>query len=132
MQKHQSGEWNEAELLYQQILQIQSECVDELDYIKKEDQALVISNLGKIFERQGKLKAALEAYQQALNLKPDYAEAHYNLGNIFLQQGKFHAAVECYQQILKIKPDDVHAHHKLGHAFKLQGNLDTAVKYYQL
>jgi protein O-GlcNAc transferase len=131
LQKHQSGQWNEAEFLYKQILEIQSESVDEQDETKKEYQALVINNLGIVFEQQGKLKAALEAYQQALSMKPDYTEAHYNLGTFFLQQGKFDVAVECYQQLLKIQPDHVHAHHQLGHAFKLQRKLDIAVKYYR-
>jgi protein O-GlcNAc transferase len=131
LQKHQSGQWNEAEFLYKQILEIQSESLDEQDESKKEYQALVINNLGIIFEQQGKLKAALEAYQQALSMKPDYTEAHYNLGTFFLQQGKLDVAVECYQQVLKIKPDHVNAHHKLGHAFKLQRKLDIAVKYYR-
>ncbi|WP_229547165.1 tetratricopeptide repeat protein [Nostoc sp. CHAB 5836] len=131
MQKHRSFQWNEAEFLYKQILEIQSKSVDEKDETKKEYQALVINNLGNVFEHQGKLKAALEAYEQALTLKPDYAEAHYNLGNFFLQKGKVDEAVERYQQVLKIKPDHVDVYHKLGHAFKLQWKLDIAVKYYQ-
>ncbi|MCC5615171.1 tetratricopeptide repeat protein [Nostoc sp. CHAB 5836] len=131
VQKHRSFQWNEAEFLYKQILEIQSKSVDEKDETKKEYQALVINNLGNVFEHQGKLKAALEAYEQALTLKPDYAEAHYNLGNFFLQKGKVDEAVERYQQVLKIKPDHVDVYHKLGHAFKLQWKLDIAVKYYQ-
>jgi tetratricopeptide (TPR) repeat protein len=30
-----------------------------------------------------KIKAAIEDYQQAIKLKPDYAEAHYNLADVF-------------------------------------------------
>jgi protein O-GlcNAc transferase len=131
VKKHRLFQWNEAEFLYKQILEIQSKSGDEKDEAKKEYQALVINNLGNVFERQGKLKAALETYEQALTLKPDYAEAHYSLGNFFLQQGKVDEAVERYQQVLKIKPDHVEVYHKLGHAFKLQWKLDVAVKYYQ-
>ena len=34
------------------------------------------NNLGVAFKEQGKLEAAVASYQQALRLKPDYAEAH--------------------------------------------------------
>ncbi|WP_226593912.1 tetratricopeptide repeat protein, partial [Microseira wollei] len=125
VQKHQSGEWDEAESLYKQILTLlQSELANQYHPI-------ALGNLANIFEKQGKLDAAVEYYQQALKLKPDSAEVNYNLGNVLYQQGKLDAAVECYQQALKIKPEIAQAHNNLGNVFLQQGKLDAAIESYQ-
>ena len=124
LQKHQSGQWDEAELLYKQILQLQPE-------LENQDRAIASSNLGSIFEQQGFLDAALESYQQALQLKPDYAEAHYNLGNVLQKQGNLEAAVKSYQQALKIKPEIAQAHNNLGNVLEKQGFLEAALECYQ-
>ncbi len=63
VQKHQSGELDDAESLYKQILQIQPESVDEQEYLEKEYHPILIGNLGNIFEQQGKLDTAVEHYQ---------------------------------------------------------------------
>ena len=44
-------------------------------------------------------------YQEALRLKPDFAEAHNNLGNALRDQGQLAAAVAHYQEALCLKPD---------------------------
>ncbi|MGD1713664.1 tetratricopeptide repeat protein, partial [Dapis sp. BLCC M172] len=121
VQKHQSGELDEAESLYKQILQIHPECIDKQEDLEKEYRPIIIGNLANIFEQKGKLDAAIEHYQQTLQLKPDYAEAYYNLGNVFRQQGKLEAAVESYQQAIKIKPEIAQAYDNLANVFRQQG-----------
>jgi protein O-GlcNAc transferase len=54
---------------------------------------------------QGKLDEAVACYRRALELKPDYAEAHNNLGNALKDQGKLDEAVACYRRALELKPD---------------------------
>ncbi len=117
-QKHQSGQWDEAESLYKQILQLSPG-------LENQYQAIASSNLGNIFEQQGNLDAAVESYQQALSFKPDYAEAYYNLGNVFLQQGFLGAAFESYQQALNINPNYAQADRNLQ-----QDNLKEAISVY--
>ena len=36
--------------------------------------------MGIALQEQGKLEEAIEAYNKALAIKPDYAEAYYNMG----------------------------------------------------
>ena len=36
--------------------------------------------MGNALQEQGKLEEAIEAYNKALAIKPDYAEAYYNMG----------------------------------------------------
>jgi protein O-GlcNAc transferase len=124
VQKHQSGQLDEAQFLYKQILKLQ-------DQSDNQHYAIASSNLGSIFEQQGFLEAAQESYQQALSFKPDYAEAYYNLGNVQKKQGFLEAAIKSYQQALKIQPEIPQAHHNLGTVFQQQGLLEAAVESYQ-
>ena len=40
----------------------------------------VYNNLGMAFQEQQRLNEAVASYQQAIQLKPDYADAYNNLG----------------------------------------------------
>ena len=80
---------------------------------------------------QGKLDEAVACYRRALELKPDYAEAHNNLGIALKDQGKLDEAVACYRRALELKPDYAEAHNNLGIALKDQGKLDEAVACYR-
>jgi tetratricopeptide (TPR) repeat protein len=49
---------------------------------------------------------AIQAYQQAIRLKPDYAEAFYNLGNIYQALGRLTEAAAQYSRAISFKPYD--------------------------
>ena len=53
----------------------------------------------------GKLEEAIEAYDKALSIKPDYAEVHYNMGNVLQKQGKLEEAIQAFRKVLSIEPD---------------------------
>ena len=84
-----------------------------------------------IAHRAGKPDEAVACYRRALELKPDFAEAHNNLGNALQDQGKLDEAVACYRRALELKPDFAEAHNNLGNALKDQGKLDEAVACYR-
>ena len=65
--------------------------------------------------------------RRALELKPDFAEAHNNLGLAFKDQGNLDQAVACYRRALELKPDFAEAHNNLGVVNTMQGKLEEAV-----
>ena len=73
-----------------------------------------------LFQDQGKLEEAIEAYKKALSIKPDYAEAYNNMGNAFQDQGKLNEAIDAYKKALSIKPDYAEAYNNMGIAFKIK------------
>ena len=75
---------------------------------------------------QGQLDEAVASCRLALELKPDYADAHSNLGIAMHEQGKLDEAVACYRRALQLKPDFADAHGDLGSVLVEQGDLQGA------
>jgi Flp pilus assembly protein TadD len=63
---------------------------------------------------------------EAIRLRPDYADAYYNLGYVFLCHNEFDEAVNLFHRALKIEPDYVEAYNNLGVALGRQGRFDEA------
>ncbi len=89
------------------------------------------NNLGSVLLQKGKGNEAIAQYQKALEINPDYADAHYNLGNILCQKGRVDEAIAHYQKALQINPDDAEVHNNLGLALLQKGNVDEAIAQYQ-
>ena len=70
---------------------------------------------------QGNLAEAILCYQEALKLKPDYAEVYNNMGMAFKRQNQLEAAVKCYRDALKINPEYDVACNNLANAFNEMG-----------
>ena len=78
-----------------------------------------------------KHREAVEAYKQAIRIKPDYAEAHYNLGFSYDELGLCREAVEAYKQAIRIKPDYAEAHYNLGVSYGKLGLYREAVEAFK-
>jgi len=87
-------------------------------------------NLGLALADCGQIDEAIDQYQKALEIKPDYVEAHTNLGNAFAGRGEVKAAIGEYLKALKIKPDCVPAYTSLGNALADSGEVDAAMAQY--
>ncbi|MBT6522923.1 MAG: tetratricopeptide repeat protein [Methylococcales bacterium] len=74
---------------------------------------------------------AINSYQYALKIKPDYADVHNNLGFTLQDLGQFDAAVQCYQQTITINPNFAEAHNNLGTAYNELGQFKTAVNCFE-
>ena len=79
--------------------------------------------MGITLQEQGKLEEAIEAYNKALAIKPDYAEAYNNMGNALKEQGKLEEAIEAYNKALAIKPDYAEAHRHLSQLTKYSSDI---------
>ena len=62
---------------------------------------------------RGRPAEAEAAYRRAIELKPDYAEAHINLGNALKDQGRLAEAEAMYRRAIDLKPDFAKAHSAL-------------------
>src|SRR5438067_890806 len=68
--------------------------------------------------------------RQAVQIRPDFFEAHFLLGDVYLEMGYLGEAVETYERAISLKPDDTNAHLRLGLAYVAQNNWNAALGQY--
>jgi protein O-mannosyl-transferase len=81
--------------------------------------------------RQGRFPEAMDHWEQALRLKPDYADAHINLGMALLRSGRFAEAAGHWEQVVRLKPHDADAHYNLGVCREKTGKVREAIAQYE-
>jgi Tfp pilus assembly protein PilF len=93
----------------------------------------VYTNLGIVYERQGKTEEAVQAYQFALKKNPLNFDASNNLGVLLRDQGKFTEAEKVYLDALKQWPHHQDSLLNLGILYDLyMGKLREALANYKL
>jgi tetratricopeptide (TPR) repeat protein len=75
--------------------------------------------------------AAIDSYNQAIKIKPDYVDAYYNMGIALKDKGELDAAIDTYKQAIRIKPSYADAYYNMGNALKDKGELDAAIDTYK-
>jgi tetratricopeptide (TPR) repeat protein len=88
-------------------------------------------NLGIVLREQGEADQAIDHYQRAVALRPDYAEAHYNLGRLLVEHGQLNDAVAHYERAAAINPADAEAQNNLAVTLFGMGRTDDAIAHYQ-
>jgi tetratricopeptide (TPR) repeat protein len=118
-QHHDAGDLNNAQLLYQRILQ------------SEQNHPVAINVLGVIAFQQGKKDIAESYFSRAISIKPDYTDALYNLGNALKAQGRPEEAIARYGEAIALDPAHVDAHYNLGNVLKDMGRLEKALVHYR-
>ncbi len=73
---------------------------------------------------------ALQYYQAALQLNPEYAEAHNNLATLLLRKKNVAEAQAHYIHAIRLHPDYLEAHLNLGLVFLIQKQYPAAIKQF--
>jgi superkiller protein 3 len=84
---------------------------------KKDKDAGYYFNLGNNYNDSGNTQEAIDAYKEAIKIKPDLEEAYYNLGVTYGKLDMYKEAITVYKQALRINPENVRAHYNLGIAY---------------
>jgi len=77
-------------------------------------------------EHKGDADQAIEHYQRAISLSPDFYPAHNNLGTIYLSRQDFPAAQNQFEAALKANQNDGQAYFNLANVFLLTQHYDSA------
>lgn len=73
--------------------------------------------LGLVYRDWGRPEEEIQAYKQAIKLKPDYASAYERLGSRYLKSKKFPEAIETFKQLVALKPGDANVPNNMGEAY---------------
>jgi len=71
---------------------------------------------------------AIESFQQAIAVKPDFGEAYVNLGNVYYKLGKYTDAKASYREAMRITPGVPSLNTKLGTVLILLGEYKQAIE----
>jgi len=93
--------------------------------------ASTLYRLGTLLARSGETAKARGAFEQALVLKPDLAEAHNDLGALLAQSGELDAAIGRFRAALAANADYPDALNNLGYALLLSGRDQEARALYE-
>lgn len=86
---------------------------------------------GACYNQIGPIESAVNAFQKAIAIKSDYAEAHYNLGVVFQRMSKNDNAFKCYEKSIAINHSYPQAHNNIGMIQLNQRQLNEAVKSFE-
>ncbi len=116
---HRRGERDQAQQLYQQILQLQPNHADALHL------------LGVIANERGNNQQAIELIQQAIQFEPNKAFYYNNLANAFQAMGDYATAIKHYQQSLVLNPKDAQTYNNLANALQASGQIQLAIEQFK-
>jgi Tfp pilus assembly protein PilF len=89
------------------------------------------NNYANALFARGQKDEALEHYQAALKIRPDYTPALVNAGNLAQQSGDADEAARLYLEALRLDPRSATAHGRLGTLRAQQGKTDEAIAHYR-
>ncbi len=87
---------------------------------------IVFANYGIIQKDLGNLQEAELYLRKAIELNPNFANAHFNLGNIFIDLDKLQEAELSIRKAIELDPDFENAHSNLAGILKDLGKLKEA------
>jgi tetratricopeptide (TPR) repeat protein len=90
------------------------------------------NTLGTIFDHQGALDRAQDAYLQALSLNPDLGYVHSNLCFSYLRSGKVEQAILHGLRATHLNPTIQVAHYNLGLAYGAVGEFERSFEEFKL
>jgi len=104
-----------------------------LQYVRKWLQGLFSTGASRPAETnshkwESKIKEEIEAFERAIHIKPDDAEAYYSLAATYDSIGRSHEAIAIYKEAIRIDPDFPPAHFLLGNRYVIDGNKESAMK----
>ena len=109
------------------------EAIDAIKALSKDhpNVPLLFNIMGACYKALSQLNAAVEMFEKAIKIKPDYAEAHYNFGVTLHELGQFDSAIIAYKKAIILVPNYPDAHNNLGIIYLDKSQLNNAIDHFE-
>jgi tetratricopeptide (TPR) repeat protein len=97
----------------------------------KKSAARLFYTYGAFLDKRGELDAAIAQYQRALEVDPNFADAHSELGTAFLTKGDSQKAEAHYLEAARLDPKRADIHSNLGSLLLGEGKTSQAIIQYE-
>jgi len=94
--------------------------------------AVTETNLAVGLQTEGRLDDAVNHYERAVALRPDYAPAYNNLGTALRAKGRLPDAVAAYQRAIGLRTEYPEAHYNLANALTDEGKPQEAAQHFRV
>ncbi len=118
VQLEEAAKFDEAAVLYEQVLSIDPE------------HAPSCINLGTISYNQRKFLRAEQLYRRATVADPSYALAYFDLGNVLDELQRLSEAIEAYRMAIRLAPKYADAHYNLALAYERSTERRKALRHW--
>ena len=81
-----------------------------------------------IKEKQKEYEKAITHYTKAIELNPNFAEAHCNRGLVYANKDDLNSAIQDFNTAIELNPNFAEAYYNRGFAYNNKGDFDTAIK----
>jgi tetratricopeptide (TPR) repeat protein len=88
-------------------------------------------DIGNTLLGRGQTAEAIASYQDALRLRPDFADARRGLGMAYMKLGRHKDAEREFRRLTAARPRDASAHYDLGCALSARGRNEDALMSYR-
>ena len=87
-------------------------------------------SVGYLYGETDRKEDSLSAYNKAIHLKPDFAEAYVNRGIVKSELGQHEAAIDDCNEAIRLKPDEAEAYYNRGIVKSELGQHEAAIDDY--
>ena len=115
---HQQGMFNEAKVLYEQVLKIQPKNFSALQLI------------ATLYAQINEPLKAIDFFSKAIRINPNFAPCYSNRGNTLKELGRYSEAIINYDKAISLQSDNANNYSNRGVALQELGRLEEALLSY--
>ena len=114
----------------------QSDLIETLSYANKllaqfPESEILYNMIGIVKRGLGEYSDSIICFKKAIEIKPDFSEAHNGLGNALKDAGDFDTAINSFEKALEIKKNYPEAYYNMSLVLHEQGRLEDAIKNFK-
>ncbi len=97
----------------------------------KGENATELCDLGFELGKEGKFQEAIEYFEKAIELDPNYDKAYYYMGAAYEKLENYEKAINCYEKAVNINPKSAEALSRIGLCYESLDEIQKAIEAYE-